>query len=173
MEIDPSEYAAFYANYISYASEDTAHDALSNRTKELIALLHAYKSDEEAANYAYAEGKWSIKQLVLHLIDSEMNFVIRTLWALRGESSDLPGFDHNKWVEENPDENITMEATLAWFENQSASTLALFQTVNENQWDNRVTANGVTFTVRSLAAIICGHTRHHAKIISERYIPHL
>lgn len=173
MEIDPSEYAAFYANYISYASEDTAREALSNRTKELMALLQAYKTNEEAANYSYAEGKWSIKQLVLHLIDSEMNFVIRTLWALRGESSELPGFDHNKWVEENPDENITLEATLAWFENQSASTLALFQTVNENQWDNRVTANGVTFTVRSLAAIICGHTRHHAKIISERYIPYL
>lgn len=170
MELNPSEYAPFYANYVSYAKESSGLEAIANSTADLHEILNPLRSNEELGNYRYAEDKWTVKQLVLHLIDSEVNFMMRALWALRKENSELPGFDHNKWVVENRDDTTTLDEALNWFESQRATTLHLFKSVREDQWSNEVTANGVKFTVRSLAAIVCGHTRHHTHIISERYI---
>lgn len=170
IEIDPSEYAPFYAHYISLVREDSILSGLENSLSDLKALLQPHIQDEAMGEFRYADDKWSIKQLILHLADSEMVFAQRILWALRKEKSPLPGFDHNQWVVENRDAHYSFEQALSWLETVRICSLKLLQTVEEDQLTLRVESNGCPFSVRSLGVIISGHTRHHTQIIAERYL---
>ncbi|KAB2814213.1 DinB family protein [Phaeocystidibacter luteus] len=170
MKPKADEYADFYKNYIELVPEVDFRHALVDTGAELVKMFRHHETNVAISDYRYAEGKWSVAQVLLHLIDSENVFVNRALWAARGAVDELPGFDHNAWVVNNPPVDETVSDIIQWFRIQRQNTVLFFDHVNEEKLTNRVVANNAEFTVRSLAFIIAGHTRHHANILRERYL---
>ena len=167
-DIDQTEYAPFYAGYIKNCGE-----------KELVAELQenferskTFFNEIPASKYefSYDKGKWTVKEIVQHIIDSERIFNYRALRFARQDHAELPGFDENEYVlTSNANERDFKDLTNE-FATLRQSTLCLFKSFNKTMLMGLGTANGNTMSVRALGFIICGHTAHHCRIISERYL---
>lgn len=163
------EYAMYYENYIRQVHKEiSVLDQLKQQSKDLVALVKSLP--EEKLITPYAEGKWSIKDLIQHMTDSERVFVYRAMRFARNDKSPLPFFDENAFAQEaaankTPSSKLLKEylsnrqATLAFFNNQSAAVLK-----------RAGIASNYTMSVRACAWIICGHEIHHTRIIRERYL---
>jgi hypothetical protein len=158
----PDEYAPFYAGYVARVEGDV-FDALEAQPDALAALLGGADAD-----YAYAPGKWTVRQLAQHVVDAERVFAYRALRFGRGDTTPLPGFDQDPWVEADPGQSL--EAIVAEARVVRASTLALFRAFPEEAWDRSGEASGYPMTVRALGYAIAGHTAHHLAILRERYV---
>ncbi len=170
MRPDSSEYADFYANYVELASEDSIISALEHSKDELVDLLQPHLNNQTAANFRYDTDKWSVNELLAHIIDADTVFYQRALWAARSESSNLPGYDHNAWVTNSPMQLRSLELNLNWFVKQREIAIAFYQTLPDELLSNSIIASEVNFTVRSLGFIMAGHARHHKRILEERYL---
>jgi uncharacterized damage-inducible protein DinB len=162
------EYAEWYAAYIGQTSGNDFMEALQNADEELHKLL--VNMSDERAEKAYAPGKWTIKDLLQHLIDSEWIFAYRALRFARMDNTDLPGFDHDGYVKPAAANQRKMKDLLADQRNLRQTTTALFSSFSEEALLRTGTANGNRVSVRALAWIIAGHQLHHLKIIKERYL---
>jgi uncharacterized damage-inducible protein DinB len=163
-----SEYANWYADYINQTSGNDFLAALQSADEELYNLLG--NLSDERAEKAYAPGKWTIKDLLQHLLDSEWIFAYRALRFARMDSTDLPGFDHDAYVEPARANQRKMTDLLADQRNLRQATTALFSSFSEEALLRNGTANGNYVSVRALAWIIAGHQLHHLKIIKDRYL---
>jgi len=162
-----SEYAPDYQNYVAHVSEDDILPVLRSQLDALDVLLGRVEPDRET--YRYAEGKWSIREIVGHLIDSERVFGYRTLCIARGETQNLPGFDQNDYMLTAPYDRIELEDLLSEFRLVRLSTLAMLRNLDEESWARMGTANENQVSVRALAFIMAGHVRHHMGVLRERY----
>jgi uncharacterized damage-inducible protein DinB len=126
---------------------------------------------EAQAETAYAEGKWTLKEMLLHQIDTERIFAYRAMRFARGDSQDLPGFDQDDYVVNSGANARTIASLMAEYDATRAATQALFDSFTEEQLDRRGTANGGPATVRALLFIVPGHELHHLNVIRERYLP--
>lgn len=166
---NPGEYAPFYAGYINKAVQtgDVLQTLaqLKDSTCEFFTTLSPEKAD-----YAYAEGKWTIKQVVGHLIDAERVFAFRLMCFLRGDATPLPGFDENAYAEQNNVSNRTLHELAAEFKALREANLFLYNSVSDEQSLYQGTANGKPVSVRALLYITAGHELHHLSIINERYL---
>ena len=135
---------------------------------DTIALLRPLT--EEQAAYRYAEGKWSIKQVIGHLADTERIFVYRALRIARGDQTPLPGFNENVYVDQGAFDDRPLQSVLAEFEATRAATAAFFQGLPEPAWARMGTANDYPISVRALAFIVAGHELHHRALLQERYL---
>ncbi|WP_342646076.1 DinB family protein [Mucilaginibacter sp. CSA2-8R] len=165
-----NEYAAFYANYVALAEgKDTniLHllAALKQSTFQTFSSINPDRQD-----YAYATGKWTIKQLLNHLIDAERIFAYRLLRLLRGDQTPLPGFDENTYADNADLSNRTLSDLAAEFKAIREGNLFLYNTVTETQSLLSGTASGSMVSVRALLYIIAGHELHHLNILKERYL---
>jgi uncharacterized damage-inducible protein DinB len=163
----PTEYAPAFARYVALVPEDDVLSAIeeqSSATQKLLASL-----DETRASFRYEEGKWSVKEVIGHMVDTERIIGWRALAIARGETQPLPGFDEDEYVR-----NANFDA---WRLGDLAEAYALgrranivfLQNLPEEAWNRRGTANGFDVTVRALAWIIVGHERHHQHVLRERY----
>lgn len=165
------EYAPFYQNYINKAIEAANGDIL-----QLLAQLKDstyqffHNIPAEKADFAYAEGKWTIKELLGHIIDAERVFAYRVLCISRKEQKNLPGFDENEFVANSNFRQRTLGDLAAEFESVRESNLHLLRALTEEQAVLTGTANGSAVSVRGLAYIMAGHELHHLNIIRERYL---
>jgi uncharacterized damage-inducible protein DinB len=165
---ESSEYANWYADYIKQTTGNDFMEALNNANEEYYSVLG--NLSDERAEKAYAPGKWTVKDLLQHLIDSEWIFAYRALRFARMDATDLPGFDHDAYVEPARANQRKMTDLLADQRNLRLATTALFSSFSEEALLRNGTANGNHVSVRALGWIIAGHQLHHIRIIKERYL---
>ena len=121
-------------------------------------------------NYRYAEGKWTIKEIIGHLIDAERIFAYRMLRFARKDATDLPGFDENEYVPASEANERSIHGLLEEFTTVRAGTFSLWRSLTNEMLQRSGTVNGNRLSVRALAYITCGHEIHHLAVIKERYL---
>jgi hypothetical protein len=165
---ESSEYADYFDRYIGKVLDGDIRDTLSAQLDEFLGLLT--NVGEEQAGFRYAPGKWSIKELVGHVVDTERIFGTRALAVARGDRTPLPSFDQDAYVEGGNFDVRTMASLSEEFANLRRSHLFLLQSFDEEEWSRRGTAGGNEFTVRAIAWTVAGHLIHHAEVLKERYL---
>jgi len=167
VEGDFLPYAAGYVNQVPEGADP--RETLRAIGPQLHALLD--NLTEAQAEKAYAPGKWTLKEMLAHQIDTERIFAYRAMRFARGDRQDLPGFDQDEYVAHSGANARTLQSLLAEYDATRAATIALFDSFGEEQLDRRGTANGGPATVRALLFIVPGHELHHLRLIQERYLP--
>ena len=167
--IESHNFAEYFNYYINLVKGNiNLIDVLENthlKSNELLDLI-----TEDQGDYAYAEGKWTIKELLIHLIDTERIFCNRALRFARNDKTDLPGYDHDDYVKYSNAKNRTICDIQKELNLVRATTIALFNSFSEEMLDREGTANGNKLTVLAIGYIIGGHEIHHTKILTERYL---
>jgi hypothetical protein len=163
-----TEYAPDFQGYVDQVSENDIMHVLRGELDELDVLLGGVSAEKET--YAYADGKWTIREMIGHLIDGERVFGYRALCIARGEKQNLPGFDQDDYMLTAPYKHIELEDLLSELRLVRLSNIAMFRSLDEEAWNRVGTANGNEITVRALAFIMGGHVRHHMNVLKERYL---
>ena len=162
-----TEYASFYAGYVAEVPDADVLALLDRQGEETFALFSALPEDRGA--HRYAPEKWSIKELVNHLSDTERIFAYRALRFARGDQTPLASFDENAYAPEmHADERTLADLTAEWADVRR-STLHLFRHLPAGTWERQGTASGHPCSVRALAYATAGHARHHLRVLAERY----
>jgi hypothetical protein len=162
-----SEYAPYYQGYIGHVTEQEILPVLRSQLDALDVLLGRVTPERET--YRYAEGKWSIREIVGHLIDAERVFGYRAFCIARGEQQNLPGFEQNDYILTSPYHRIDLEDLLSEFRLVRLSNIAMLRTLDDESWMRIGTANDNQVSVRALAFIMAGHVRHHMGVLREKY----
>ena len=161
------EYADFYETYISKLGNENYVSLLNEQIEELKAL---FKSKPEGwENQGYGVGKWSPKEVLGHIIDTERIMTFRALCFARGDQNPLPGFDQNPYVENGKFGQVSLDDLLEDFEFQRKAILSFVKTLSAEVLENRGIASGNPISVRALLWIIPGHFIHHMNLFKERY----
>lgn len=163
-----TEYASYYQQYVNHVSEAEILPVLRTQMDDLDVLLDRVPAERET--YRYAEGKWSIREIVGHLIDGERVFGYRAFCIARGETQNLPGFEQDDYLRTAPYDHIELEDLLSELRLIRLGNIAMFRTLDEESWSCVGTANGNEITARALAFIMAGHIRHHMQVLRERYL---
>lgn len=164
----PKEFHAVYERYINIVPDKEIVKVLEEQIKDTISLLHTLK--DEQALFSYAPKKWSIKEVIGHLIDTERIMSYRLLSIARGETASLPGYNDNDYVEQADFNCLRLADLLQQWRIVRQSTLQLIQSLNSEAWKRWGKANGSDVTVRAIAYIIAGHELHHRNILIDRYL---
>lgn len=165
---DATEYAPYYQTYVSLVPAGDVVETMTGQLDEVRALLGSIP--EERAGYAYDAGKWSIKQLVGHVNDTERIFAYRALAIARGESQPLPGMDQDAYMEHSNFDARTLAELTSEFEHLRRANILLFRGLDDAAWQRRGTASEREVTVRALAHILVGHVAHHVGVLRVRYL---
>jgi uncharacterized damage-inducible protein DinB len=158
----------FYQGYLNSVKEDDLLDALTKNTRQFRKFLD--KIPGKKINYAYAEGKWTVKELLQHIIDAERVFVYRALSFARKDAANLPPFDENVWAITAKAPKRKWNDLVDEFKSLRAANLAFFSSLDEEQLQQIGTANNNIISVVGLGFVVAGHVAHHMRIISERYL---
>jgi len=165
---DSSEYAHFYGAYVQEVPRQNVIDTLNSQMHEVYTLINSIPGDK--AYHAYEKGKWTTKEVVGHLIDTERMFAMRAHAFSRGEKTAIFGFDQDKYI---ADANYN-ERTLANIGNEylavRISSIHLFNNMTPEMLTKTGIASGVSFTVRSIPFVIAGHERYHVDFLKEKYL---
>ena len=163
-----SEYAPFYHGYISGVPEGDVIAILRDGGRELHDALAAIP--EQRGGFRYAEGKWTVRQVIGHLIDAERIMCYRALRIARGDATPLAGFEEDDYVRTAGSDERTLASLLRELSVLRESSVQLFESFPSDAWVRRGTANGKEISVRALAYIVAGHAKHHLAILHERYL---
>lgn len=167
-ELEEKEYGAYYKKYISLVAAQDPIDAMeygSNQTIKLVNSIPPSKYD-----HSYAPGKWTVKESILHLIDTERIFAYRALRFARGDYTELPGFDQDAYVPMAKGHQRSFSAIIKEYKSVRQATISLFKSFDEEMLSRIGTGSGNPFSVRALGYIIAGHEIHHRIILKERYL---
>ena len=159
-----SEYNPFYAGYVSRVPDGDPFRLLATEL-DAARAFYAAIGDERAAR-PYAPGKWSTKDVLLHVADTERVMAYRALRALRGDRTPLPGFDQDEWQRGATGQGRTLAALLDELAAVRAATIALFAGVDDAAAGRAAHANGAAVTARALLYIVLGHERHHRGVLA-------
>jgi hypothetical protein len=162
-----TEYAPYFNRYIDLVAQADFVAVLAGQPSEYGALLGGLS--HEQAGFRYAPGKWSIRQVLGHVIDAERVFGYRALCIARGETVSLPSFDENDYAEQAGHDGCSLVELLEEFGHVRRGHIALFGHLGQAAWERTGTVNQNAISVRGLAYIMTGHARHHAGILKERY----
>lgn len=162
------DHLPYYDTYISKVGENEDVVAVLADLRRSTAALLASVSEAQAS-HRYAPGKWSVREVIAHVADSERVFAYRLLSIARGDGTPLPGFDENKWAEVSNAEARPLADVAAELAAVRDATLALVRSLDATGWERKGTANGVGVAARSLPYIIAGHERHHLAVLRDRY----
>ena len=165
---EANEYAPYYEKYVSLVPDADLVETLERQGAETVALLRGLS--EERGAHRYAPGKWSVKQVVGHIIDGERLFSYRALSIARGDRAPLPGMEQDEWMAGADFDARTLRDLVEEFEAVRASTLHLFRHLTPEAWARRGVASDNEVTARALAYIIAGHEAHHVRVLRERYL---
>ena len=165
---DLSRVPDFYHGYISKAKENDLTSAMKNTTNELLSLLRSIPN--EKYDYRYDEGKWTIKEVVQHLIDAERVFTYRALRFARKDDTPLPGFDENLFTQTSKAEKRSWNDLVEEFAALRKSTEIMFASFDYEQLEAEGNASERSIYVLAIGYIVAGHVNHHCQIIKERYL---
>lgn len=160
------EYPVWYEPYISLVDQDVMR-ILKKQATDFPDFL---KGLSKKGDYAYAPGKWTIKQMVGHIIDSERVFSYRLTCFARGEIHGLPGFDENEYVDNAHFQDRTLSSLAEEFNLLRSANLFLFKSLTEKELNRSGIASERQITVRALLFVIAGHLMHHVQVIKDRYL---
>ncbi|OLB88678.1 MAG: DinB family protein [Acidobacteria bacterium] len=163
----PTEAASYYFTYINQVTSDDPVSAIEHQLEESQALFA--KISEEKSLHRYAPDKWSIRQVLNHVTDTERAFAFRALWFARGFDTPLPSYDQNIAATGAEADRTSWAAHVDEFRSVRLSTISLFKNMPSQAWTRSGIASGNPFTVRALAYIIPGHFAHHVALLRERY----
>ncbi len=163
-----SEYDPYFDHYVQLTRGANALQNLNDSGEMLIRFLENLPEDKR--DYAYEEGKWTVQQLVQHLIDCDLVFTYRALWMARGGEPNLAGFDENIWANNAKKASLNWNETLQQFKTLRNFTVGVFKSLPNELMDQTATVSGSQTTLRSLPFIIAGHSFHHLTILKERYL---
>ena len=163
-----NEYAPYYEKYIALVPEGDIVATLSRQLDDTLSLLRSLT--EAQGDSRYAPGKWSIKELVGHIIDSERIFSYRALRFARNDQTPLPGYEQDDYVRAGNFDNRRLSDLTDEFEQVRRATLSLLRSLDDEAWLRRGAANETEVSVRALAYILAGHETHHMQIVRERYL---
>ena len=158
----------YWNRYIDLVPEDDPVAVLEQQVTELSTLLKGI--NEERSTSRYAPGKWSIKELVNHVADTERIFSYRAVSIARGDTRSLPGFDEQLFAANSDADRRPFKAIVDELLAVRAGTIALFRGLSDAAWQRIGTANDNRIGVRSLAYVAAGHVRHHMNVLRERYL---
>jgi len=161
------EYAPYYGRYIDKVPDGDLLRTLEDQGRETQAVLAGLS--EAKALHRYAPGKWSVKEVIGHVTDTERVFSYRALRFARGDATALPGFDENAWVPAGSFDARSLADLAAELDAVRRATLALFRGLDAAALARRGTASDNAVSVRAIAWIIAGHERHHVALLHERY----
>jgi DinB superfamily len=165
---DRSEAAEYYFTYIDQVGPGEICAILEAQLSETLLLLNGIS--EEQSLHRYAPGKWSIRQVLGHVNDTERLFVSRAMWFARGFDTPLPSFDQNVAVGAAGSDQCPWESHVDEFRAIRTATLAFFRNLPADGWTRSGIASGNRFTVRALAYLVAGHVIHHVAIVRSRYL---
>lgn len=165
---ESNEAASYYFTYIDKVSSDDIIGVLEAQLAETTAFLLGIS--EEKSLHRYAPGKWSVRQLLNHVNDSERIFLFRALWFARGFDSPLPSFDEKISADSAGSDEFAWASHIEEFRGIRLATLAFFRNLPSQAWSKSGIASERVFSVRALAYIIGGHLVHHMTILQERYL---
>ncbi|HMO32164.1 MAG TPA: DinB family protein [Lacibacter sp.] len=164
----PTDSAPFYHGYIRNVTE---HDlSAAFRNQETLVTDFLYKLPEEKASFSYAPGKWTVAQVMQHLIDTERIFACRALWFARMSPDALPGFDENAFADKAPARHRSLAALVEEFLALRKSTRLLFDSLQPEELARGGTASSHYVTVNAIGFMTLGHFLHHKAILEERYL---
>jgi len=158
----------FYHKYVNKVHNEDVKKAIEDNTEETVRFLQAIP--DEKWNYRYADGKWSIKEMIQHIIDGERIFSYRALCFARGEKTSLPGFDENDYADASKADRRSKEELIREFEAVRQGTQLLYAAFDEEQLASIGTANNNPISVNAIGYIIVGHIKHHLAVLQERYL---
>lgn len=167
-DINKNEYAPFYQVYINECgNEELSEGLLDNleKTNEFLRSIAVVKQD-----YSYARGKWTIKEVLQHVIDTERIFTYRALRIARKDSTELPGYDENKYTKNSNANRREFQELITEFNEVRKATISLYKSFSHDMLMSSGKANNQAITVRAIAFILVGHCNHHCRIIRERYL---
>ena len=167
MEQTPSTISDYHQHYINLVKTDDIMQELKRQGDEFTNYLS--KLDEQKGNYAYAKGKWTIKEIAGHLADSERVFAYRALRFARNDKTALPGFEQDDYVAATNFNNRTLADLIEELHLIRASNLALFKTFTKEELERTGIASNNFYTVNSLLFVIAGHEKHHFNVLKEKY----
>lgn len=167
-DLKPNEYAEYYSQYIKQSGNANLLDVLKESAQALNSLFETIS--DEKMNYKYAEDKWTIKDILLHIIDAERVFAYRALRFARADKTNLPGFEHNDYVVVAKANGRSKASLLNEYNAQRESTIQLFSNFTDEMLMQIGVASGNPMSVRALGFVTAGHETHHCNIIKERYL---
>jgi hypothetical protein len=165
---EETEYPPYYHSYVSLVPEGDIIGTLGRQLVETVGLLAGIP--EERERFRYAPEKWSIRELVGHLIDGERIFAYRALRIARNDQTPLHGFDENEYIRNAAFDTIPLAELAMEYESVRRSTIHLFRHLDGAAWDRVGTANNGEMSVRAIAYITAGHELHHLRVLRERYL---
>jgi uncharacterized damage-inducible protein DinB len=164
---EPGEYAPYYERYISLVSGSDILGALDSQRRQTMILLSG--RDEEDGDFRYAPGKWSAKEVLGHVCDTERIFAYRALRIARGDHAPIEGFEQDDYVRNGPFARRPLEELVEDYMAVRRATLTLLRNLDEAAWAQRGIANKNEVSVRALAYIIAGHELHHRRVLEQKY----
>ena len=164
---EPGEYAPYYERYISLVPGHDILATLEEQHRATVALLA--KRSEKDGDFRYAPEKWSVKEVIGHLSDTERIFGYRILRIARADRTPIEGFEQDDYVRNGPFSRCRLADLVEDFSNVRRATLSLLRNLDEAAWTRRGIANKNEVSVRAIAWIVAGHELHHRRILEERY----
>lgn len=158
----------FYKNYVAHVQDLNVLEALQSSISKTIELLETV--DEELGEYSYAPGKWSVKELLCHMMDAERIFGYRALRFSRNDSTPLSGFEENDYAPQANAHARTIQQLVIEMKNLRATSTDLFASMTSEMLQRKGPANNKLISVVNIGYIIAGHETHHRNILIERYL---
>jgi len=163
-----SEFLPYYERYIARVPEGDVVATLSAQIGETLELVRSLPAS--VSTYRYAPDKWSVNQLIGHVIDAERLFAARALRFARNDATPLPGFEQDDYARNSTFDAYPLAELASELEAVRQSTIYLFRHMDEEAWTRRGVANNAEVSVRALAYIIAGHELHHREILTSHYL---
>ena len=164
---EPGEYSPYYDRYISLIHGTEILATLESQRRQMMLLLSG--RDEADGDFRYAPDKWSAKQVLGHVCDTERIFAYRALRIARGDRTPIEGFEQDDYVRNGPFHQLPISEIIEDYIAVRRTTLTLLRNLDEPAWTRRGIANKNEVSVRALAYIIAGHELHHRRILEEKY----
>jgi len=167
-EIASTEFHSYFKAYMDKVGDVTLKEALDTGWEDTISFFEAIP--ESKLDYRYSKDKWTIKDILLHLIDAERAFSYRALQFARSDNADLEGFDENIFVENAQANSRSLISLIGEYDKVRQSSIYLFNSFSKDVLKRTGKANGKMLSIRAAGFLICGHEIHHKEIIKERYL---
>ena len=165
---EPSEYEKYYGTYIHKVPDGEILELLDQGVRRTLTELGGLPAEWET--FTYEPGKWTVREVVGHMIDAERLFSYRALAIARRDPADQPSMDQEQWAGDSNAGSRPLPSLLADFEHARRSSIALFESFDEDMWTRRGLASGFEFSVRAFPYILAGHEIHHRRVLGERYL---
>ena len=164
---EPNEFSSYHVGYISLVPGTDILGTLESQRRQMLIRLSG--RDENEGDFRYAPDKWSVKQVLGHVCDTERIFTYRALRIARGDRTPLPGFEQDDYMRNSPFASRPLAEIIEDYIAVRRATITLFRNLDEQAWMRRGIVNNNEISVRALAYITAGHELHHRRILEEKY----